>query len=111
MGIICQSIHSEKTVLEVSIRIGGRKSSDEIQDLEGVRLGHSLHNIVKLGLAAGNAFKPELRFGLNQPGFDLIRPEGRKLDSVGGKQVSGGESGGNTSDFLKDSMISWHSVS
>ena len=65
VGIICQSIHSEKTVLEVSIRIGGRKSSDEIQDLEGVRLGHSLHNIVKLGLAAGNAFKVKLSFGLN----------------------------------------------
>ena len=33
-GIICQYIHPEKLVLKVFIRIGGRRSSDEIQDLD-----------------------------------------------------------------------------
>ena len=94
----------------MSIRISGRRSSDEIQDLDGVRLGHCLHNIVKLGLAAGNTFKAELRFGLNQPGLDVNRPEGRKLDSDGGMQVGGREFGGNTFDFLNDSRISRHGM-
>ena len=39
MGIISQGVHPEKAVLKVFIRIGGRKSSDEIQDLDGVSLG------------------------------------------------------------------------
>ena len=78
----------------MSFRIGCcRRSSDEIQDLDCFRLGHHLHNIVKLGLAEGNSFKAELRFGLNQPGFNVIRPEGRKLDSDGGKQVGGRAAG------------------
>ena len=95
----------------MSIRISGRRSSDEIQDLDSFRLGHSLQNIVKLGLAAGNAFNAVLRLRQNQPGFDIIRPKERKLDSNGSKQVSGGESGLNTSNFLDDRRISRHGVS
>ena len=53
-------MHLEKLVLKVLIRIGGRKSSDEIQNLDCVRLGHCLHNIVKLGLAASDTFKAKL---------------------------------------------------
>ena len=77
----------------MSIRIGGKRSSDEIQDLDGVSLGHCLHNIVTLGLAAGNSFKAELRSKQNLPGF------------------YGGESGRNTSGFLDDSRISRYDVS
>ena len=78
------------------IRIGGKRSSDEIQDLDCVRLGYCLHNIVKLGLATCNSCKAELQLRLNQPGFNVIRPEGRKLDSDGGEKVGGRESGRNT---------------
>ena len=53
---IFQGIHPEKPVLKVLIRIGGRRSSDEIQNLDCVRLGHRLHSIVKLGLAASDTF-------------------------------------------------------
>ena len=87
------------------IRIGDRRSSDEIQDLGYVRQGHWLHNIVKLGLTAGNSFKAELRFELNQPSLDVIRPEGSKLDSD-----RGGESSRNIFSFLDDSRISRHDL-
>ena len=53
---ICQGIHPEKPVLEVSIKIGGKRSSDKIQDLDCIRLGHHLHNIVKLALATSDSF-------------------------------------------------------
>ena len=77
--VIFQNIHPEKVVLKVLIKIRSRRSSNEIQDLDGVRLGHSLYNKVKLGLAA---FKTELRFGLNQPGFNFIRLKGKKFDTT-----------------------------
>ena len=70
----------------MSITTDGRRSSDEIQDLDCIRLGHHLHNIVKLGLAAGNSFKGKLLFGLSQPGFNVIRKKGRTPDSDRGKQ-------------------------
>ena len=63
--------------------------------------------VTSLPLAAGNAFKVELRFGLNQAGFDVIRPEGRKLDS---KQAGSGESSRNLLGFLDDSRISRHGL-
>ena len=107
MGIICQSIHPEKPVLKVWISVGGRRSSDEIQDLDCVRLGHRLHNIVKLGLDAGKSFKAELRFGLSQPCLNVIRPEGRKLDRNNSEQVCGRR---NILVFLNDSRISRHGL-
>ena len=80
-----QSIHLEKTFLDVAIRIGGR-SSDEDKNLDGNRLRHGLNHIVKLGLTARNSLQAELRFRLDQPCFGVIWTERREFRSNGHEQ-------------------------
>ena len=109
-GIIRQRVHLKKTVLEVSIRIGGR-SSDEVQHLDNFRLRHDLNHTVKLGLTARSSLKVEQRLRLDQPGLDVIWPERRELHSNSIEQVSSGENDRNYLGFLDNSRISRHGCS
>ena len=102
--IIGRSVHLEKTVLDVSVRIG-RRSSDEVQHLHRVRLRHGLNYKVKLGLTTHNSLEAELRFRLDQPGLDVIWPERRELHSNSHEAIDGRENGGSSLGSIDGSRI------
>ena len=80
---------------------------DEVENLDGNFLCHRLDAIIKLGLTNNYSLESELRFSLNKPCLDVVRPEWGQLHCNSVEQVGGGESGGSS---LDDSWISRHGV-
>ena len=83
---------------EVAIRIISGRSTDQVQNLHCIRLGHALDHIVKLSLAGGDTLQTNLGLGLHKPCLNVVRPEGRQLNTNSIEKVGGGESGGNSLD-------------
>ena len=67
----------------MAVRIVTRMSADQVQYLDIVVLRHTLYDMIKLSLTNSHTLQTELRFGLNQPRLDIVRPERRKLDGKG----------------------------
>ena len=90
------------------IGIFGRRVPDEIENFYGDLLRQRLDAIIKLGLTNNYSLESELRFSLNKPCLDVVRPEWGQLHPDSFEEVSSGERGGNS---LEDDWISRHTNS
>ena len=87
VGIKSDGIHPKKMFFEVAIRIIGGRGTDQVQNLHCISLRHALDHIVKLSLAGRNTLQTELGLRLHEPLLDVVRPEGRQLNSISVEKV------------------------
>ena len=107
-SVIIESEHPEQPVLETLIGLVFGRVPDELEDLNGNILGHSLNATIKLGLTFNYSLELELRLWLNNLHLDVVRPEWGQLHPDSFEEVSSGERGGNS---LEDDWISRHTNS
>ena len=80
-----QEIARYKTLSENFIRISGRRSTDQVQDLRSYLLREDCDSMIKLCLAYQNILNIELPVSLRKPYFRCMRPESRQFHGcIGG---------------------------
>jgi len=75
--VIVEGISFHQTGFKNFIRLAGRRSSDEVQQLRRYLLRQRSNTVVELGGAADDALDIELGLGLGEPHFSRIRPKRR----------------------------------